>query len=194
MISVDIGKKIKALRTSQNLTLKELSEKTHLSTGFLSQLERGLTTVDTNSLEHIAEALQVDLSHFFPMTKSNARCVVRSYEREIFQIENSHYIHYYLTNDMENKDLLPRLVEVLPTREEELSLPYNHEGEEFIYVLEGILSLTMEGETQDLFPGDCAHIDSTLNHNWSNNTNKVVKLLIINTPNAFKKSRKSKTL
>ena len=45
----DIGKKIKKLRTNKKLTLKELSERTNLSIGFLSQLERGLTTVAIDS-------------------------------------------------------------------------------------------------------------------------------------------------
>ena len=47
------------------MTLKELSEKTKLSIGFLSQMERGITAVATDSLSEIAEALGVDLSYFF---------------------------------------------------------------------------------------------------------------------------------
>lgn len=49
----DVGKKIKELRTNKNLTLKDLSAKTNLSIGFLSQLERGLTTIAIDSLETI---------------------------------------------------------------------------------------------------------------------------------------------
>lgn len=188
-MSKDIGKAIKELRNNRNLTLKDLSSKTNLSTGFLSQLERGLTTVDTNSLEKISEALGTDLAYFFPATKNNKKSILRSYEREVFRVENSQYIHYYLTNDMESKDILPRLVEILPTSLQEEIVAYQHEGEEFIYILEGILTLHLGNEEHDLYPGDCAHIDSSLGHNWSNKTNKVIKLIIVNTPNTFKKRK-----
>ncbi len=65
----DIGKKIKKLRTNKKLTLKELSEKTNLSIGFLSQLERGLTTVAIDSLTKIAKELDVSLTYFFQAPK-----------------------------------------------------------------------------------------------------------------------------
>lgn len=65
----DIGKKIKKLRTNKKLTLKELSEKTNLSIGFLSQLERGLTTVAIDSLTKIAKELDVSLTYFFKHLK-----------------------------------------------------------------------------------------------------------------------------
>ncbi len=64
----DIGKKIKKLRTNKKLTLKELSERTNLSIGFLSQLERGLTTVAIDSLTKIAKELDVNLTYFFSST------------------------------------------------------------------------------------------------------------------------------
>ncbi len=50
VLNKDIGAKIKQLRTQKQMTLKDMSEKTNLSIGFLSQLERGLTSVATDSL------------------------------------------------------------------------------------------------------------------------------------------------
>lgn len=84
--------------------------------------------------------------------------------------------------------MLPKLVEILPQKEVEESLPYPHEGEEFVYVLEGILTLQIEDDVCDLYPGDCAHYKSTRTHNWSNQTNKVVKFITINTPNLFQEA------
>ncbi len=63
--NTSIGEKIKALRTSQNLTLKQLGEMTNLSTGFLSQMERGLSSIAIDTLETIAGVLGVSLSSFF---------------------------------------------------------------------------------------------------------------------------------
>ena len=69
-----IGAKIKHLRTQRKMTLKDLSEKTNLSIGFLSQLERGLTSIATDTLGTIADVFEVELSYFFlkPRTKKKA--------------------------------------------------------------------------------------------------------------------------
>lgn len=87
--------------------------------------------------------------------------------------------------------MFPKLVELLPQKEVEETEAYFHEGEEFVHVLEGILTLTLEDERMDLYPGDSAHYSSKRNHNWSNQTNKVVKFITVNTPN-FLQSQETK--
>jgi len=181
----DIGNKIKQLRNMKKLTLKELSAKTDLSIGFLSQVERGVTSVAIASLENIASALDVDLSYFFSLPKKNKKRVLRSFEQEIFTIQNSQFIDYHLTQDPEDKDFLPRLQVVLPCKDDCTIDVYQHEGEEFVYVLEGILTIMINNERYELFPGDSMHFDSKLPHNWTNYTNKTVKLLVVNSPNQF---------
>lgn len=185
-MSLDIGKKIKELRTEKNLTLRELGEKTDLSTGFLSQLERGLTTIAVDSLEAIARVLDVDLSFFFSVPRKRKRSILRSYEREIFNKKEIGFIDYLLSNNLTDKALLPRLIEVLPSHSDEDVEIYHHQGEEFIYILEGILTLYIDNQRYDLYPGDTAHINSNVGHNWANYSNKIVKLIAVNTPNRFK--------
>ena len=183
----DIGSKLKALRTMKELTLKELSQMTNLSIGFLSQIERGVTSVAISSLDTIAKALDSDLSYFFTMPKKRARKVLRSYEQEVFTIKNSQFIDYHLTLNPDSMDMLPRMQVILPQCESEANDPYGHEGEEFVYVLEGILNVTLDNEEFQLYPGDTMHYDSKIPHNWTNCTNKNVKLIVVNTPNRFKK-------
>ena len=183
----NIGEIIKSLRLSKKMTLKELSERTELSIGFLSQVERGLTALAITSLEKIADALNVDLSYFFPIKKTGHDSVMRSYEREVFQIQNNRFITYHLTHDVENKYMLPRLMEILPSKENDEIIQYQHEGEEFVYVLEGVFTLILNNEKQDLYPGDSVHFDSRIIHNWANYTNKTVKVLSVNYPNEYKK-------
>lgn len=178
----DLGIKIKELRTSQKLTLKELSEKTNLSIGYISQLERGLTSVAISSLKSISEALGVDLSYFFLSFKQSNKRILRSYEQEVSLIENSRFIYYNLANDKECNDFTPVLITVLPNQVKEDVTPYSHPGEEFIYVLEGVLTVFIDNEKHDLYPGDSVHISSTTPHNWCNHTSKVVKILSINSP------------
>lgn len=185
-MSIDIGKKIKDLRTEKGLTLRELGKLTDLSTGFLSQLERGLTTIAVDSLESIAKALDVNLSFFFRAPRKRESCILRSYEREIFNKNKLGVIDYILSSDLTDKNFLPRLIEVLPSRSNEEVEIYHHQGEEFIYVLEGILTLYIDEQRNDLYPGDSAHINSNIGHNWANYSNKIVKLLAVHTPNRFK--------
>lgn len=181
-----IGQKIRELRLQNKLTLKELGQITGLSVGYLSQLERGLTDIATDLLGVVAQALGVDRSHFFREIRPSTRRIMRSYEKEIFQVDSSRSIHYYLTHQVGNKELLPRFIELLPMSSEEEILPYSHEGEEFIHVLEGVLTLLTENERQDLYPGDSAHYSSLIPHNWANYTSRMVRILVVSHPNPFR--------
>ena len=185
----NVGQRIKNLRTGNNMTLKDLSEATGFSIGFLSQLERGLTTIAIESLEKIARALNVDITYFFASAKNKDEVILKSYERELYQVINNNIV-YHLTNDIENRDILPRLIEILPSQDKEEIDGYAHQGEEFIYVLEGILTLVLNDEVMDLYPGDSAHYKSAESHNWGNYTNQIVKFIAVNSPNSFKKEER----
>ena len=180
-----IGAKIKTLRTQRKMTLKDLSEKTNLSIGFLSQLERGLTSIATDTLGSIADVFEVDLSYFFLKPRTKKRPIIRSYEKEVFNICTSGCIQYNLSNDLKAKTMLPRFLDILPNNTDEDIQSYSHEGEEFIYVLEGTLTLFLDGEQYELYPGDSIHYNSSRNHNWANYTNKMVRILVVATPNPF---------
>ncbi|HGM3887332.1 TPA: helix-turn-helix domain-containing protein [Clostridioides difficile] len=189
VLNKDIGAKIKQLRTQKQMTLKDMSEKTNLSIGFLSQLERGLTSVATDSLGKIASVLDVELTYFFMKPKEHKRAVLRSYEKEVFDVENSTFIHYHLSSSLKEKTMLPRLIEILPSKSSEEICCYVHEGEEFVYVLEGTLTVFLGDEQIEMYPGDTIHYNSEKNnHNWVNYTNKVVKILVVSIPNPFEKS------
>lgn len=181
----EIGEKINELRTSKGLTLKELSAKTNLSISFLSQAERGLTAIAFVSLKRIAEAMDVDLSYFFEPPKSHRGMIVKSYEQEVFKMENSKFIYYNLGSDIPDKKMDPMFVTILPTSNPDELVPYTHEGEEFIYVLEGIFTLYLNDSTYELYPGDSAHIPSTIPYNWGNLSNKLVKILAVSSPSMF---------
>lgn len=183
----NLGQKIKKLRKERNMTLNDLREKTNLSTGFLSQLERGLTTVAIDALEKIAGALDINISYFFPVPVGHRGIITRGYEKQLFQDEKSSlFINFLLSGNLEGKKLFPRIVELLPGEKKRTDVSlYAHKGEEFIYVLEGILTLALSTGTHELYPGDSAHFLSKEPHNWINNTSRKVCILVVNTPNPF---------
>lgn len=185
----NVGERVKGLRKGNEMTLKELSEATGFSIGFLSQLERGLTTVAIESLEKIAKAMKVDITYFFVSSRNRKEVVLKSYEKEVYQVLNDNVI-YHLTNSINERVMLPRMIEILPTPDKDEVYGYGHKGEEFIYILEGVLTLSINDEIMELYPGDSAHYDSAIRHDWSNHTNKIVKFLVVNLPNTLNKNIK----
>lgn len=180
-----LGKKIKQLRTGQGLTLRELAQRAKLSTGYISLVERGLTSISLTSLQSIAAALGVASSEFFSTAAAPAgpERLVRSYDMRAFRQKDSHYVYHSLgcSNTEEDWEMEPVLITLLPGQTWGSVLPYSHEGEEFGYVLEGTPTLLMENSSYDLSPGDSLHIPSTLPHNLANYTSKLAKLLYVNT-------------
>lgn len=179
----EIGEKINALRNTKGFTLKDLGEKTGLSVGFLSQAERGLTSIAIASLKKIASALDTDVTTFFTPPRSNHNKIVRSYEHEVFRIADGEMVYFNLGSDFGGKSFDPMLVMLLPSKTAvDEVIPYSHEGEEFVYVLEGMLTIILEEKVYELYPGDSAHFPSTLKHNWANMSNKLTRILTISSP------------
>ncbi|WP_028306619.1 helix-turn-helix domain-containing protein [Desulfitibacter alkalitolerans] len=180
-----IGQKIKDLRIAKELTLKDLSEKTNLSISFLSLVERGLTSIAISSLQVVAEALGVEITYFFDPPQSSKRNVVRSYEQEVLHVDNN-LIYYSLDGDIEDKVLENLIIVLLPRQSVEDKNLLTHKGEEFVYVLEGIVTVFIDQQEHQLYPGDSYHIKSSVPHNVANFTNKTAKILCISTPSIFK--------
>ncbi|MCR5369794.1 MAG: cupin domain-containing protein [Clostridium sp.] len=182
-----IGARVKALRTSKKLTLKQLSELSGLSIGFLSQLERGLSSIAIDSLAKLADILDVSLSAFFDTEQhTDISPVCRNYALHGSQVAPQ--IIQYLPNGQASGFIcLPRLFDLMPNDEADLrDLAMNqHEGEEYIYVIEGILTVYLNGSKYSLNPGDSVQIHSDHPHAWVNETNRVVRILVINAPNPF---------
>lgn len=184
-----IGAKIKELRTEKNYTLDKLSKESGLSIGFLSQMERGMSAVAVDTLAKLAEILEIDLNVFFKENIiSNNNPVIRSYDKE-YSIINEQIIQYNLSKSIDQFSLLPNLFELLPSNSTDTSDlgTYHHGGDEFIYVLEGILTVYYDGKDYLLYPGDSIIIHSTTNHNWINLSNRIVRFISVNTPNPYHK-------
>lgn len=180
---MEIGEKVKRLRSERGLTLKQLSEATGLSTGFLSQFERGITTIAVEYLAKIADVFEIKISYFFE-EEPQAEPVMRGYDQPVMRTVN-HTIYKQLSRAPQDKALAPKLIEIMPHEKRECPTPYTHKGEEFIYVLEGILTLLLNEQTYTLYPGDACHYLSSQEHNWDNQTNNIVKFIAVHYPNDY---------
>ncbi|WP_312515263.1 XRE family transcriptional regulator [Anaerospora sp.] len=181
---MSLGAKVKNLRKEKKITIKEMAEMTSLSTGFISQFERGITTIDVDHLHTIASILDVDISYFFLCEKQEEAesVVVRRYERPIIRTLNQ-ALYFGLSSNFQDKQMAPKYVELLPAETKEAPASYGHPGEEFIFVLEGTLTLYLEDTIYKLYPGDAVHYLSTREHNWGNNSDSIVKFIVVHFPN-----------
>ncbi len=184
-LAQSIGQRIKIMRKSRQLTLKQLSDMTGLSSGFLSQFERGMTNIAIDSLNKIANALGIPLESLLKIPRKDKGIeVIRSYERDV-SLVSSHIIQYMLNSQPERFSFLPRVFRLLPLPETQKIELYAHDGQEFIYVLEGSVTFYLEDKATVLYPGDSVHIDSTSRHNWANLTTLPALILTVSSPNPF---------
>ncbi|WP_461218579.1 helix-turn-helix domain-containing protein [Lapidilactobacillus salsurivasis] len=177
---MNIGGKLKLLRTQNKMTLKALAEQTGISIGFLSQFERGLTTIDVTHLATIAAIFNVSIQYFFDDDANEAQVIMRGYEPKITKKFNK-AIYKTLSPDSSELAMEPELIELLPRENKELPEPYTHEGEEFIYVLSGVLTLVINDQTFKMYPTDATHFSSQRLHNWGNQTDEIVRLIVVHT-------------
>ena len=133
---MDIGAKIKRLRLSNQLTLEELANRSELTKGFLSQLERDLTSPSIATLENILEALGTNLKDFF--SEDEDEQIVFSKDDFFENTQDDYKISYIIPNAQKN-EMEPILIEL---KEDKKSMEIDpHDGEEFGYVIQGKVTL-----------------------------------------------------
>lgn len=188
-----MGARIKALRKEKKYTLKQLAEETGLSIGFLSQLERGMSSIAVDSLAKIAQVLGVGLSMFFTDAQVVSRDPISRSTELHWNADGSEIAQAMLSRDLYGFDILPRIFQLMPSAgsEEPEGAIHRHSGEEFIYVLEGVVTVYHGDREYTLYPGDSIQIHSNIPHNWVNRTNRIARLLSVGYPNPFREERNS---
>lgn len=172
----EVGARIKDLRKSKKKTLKEVAEETGFSISFLSQLERGKSSATLESLKKISIALGVNPGYFFEHSEDETQIVQRAaLEKERLE---RHNIYYRSLSTIDNPAFSPFLVILKPDQKEGNVI--QHPGQEFLYVLEGQLTVQIDEEVYTLNPADSIMFDSSKKHYWYNFTDKEVKFLCIN--------------
>lgn len=177
-----LGGKIRALRKRLQRTLDDAATAAGISKPFLSQVERGLATPSITSLAGIARALGVTVQYFVD-TPTEAKSVCRGDELKFFGFADSANLFARLTNLSGDRQLEAILVR-MPVGQPPSEMT-THAGEEFLYVLRGKVSLTLEGTSFVLHAGDSAHYESTVPHGWVNAANEESLVVWVGTPRLF---------
>lgn len=175
--------RIKALRMERNLTLKEMSDQTGLSLSFLSQIERGASSLSISSLKKISDALGIHINYFFQDKEEVQHFVVRSEDQHPFTTGKGSQTYARLTGTFSNRRLEPLKVTLPPGMHEEHS--YSHSGEEFYYVLKGEVIFYLNDEKHHLVEGDTIHFPSSMIHQWENPLEVESTVISVVTPTIF---------
>ncbi len=161
-----LGNKIKKLRKKRKMTIKELAEKSDLSIGMISQIERDKIGLSVTSLWKISQALDVSVGSFFSEELMINQFIVKKNERKKLQLANSKAVYELLTPDLYGNIEFLRVViepgECNDTRK------ISHKGEEVGIILQGKLLIKWGTKEFIIEEGDSIRLDSTIPHKYIN--------------------------
>ena len=167
-IQVNVGERVKAVREDRNLSLQDISQRTDLDVSLLEQIESGSLAPPLGIVIKLSKALNLKMGYFISGEEDRAYTIVRKNDRKVVSRYDSKKGEYYgygyesLAPHKKNRHMEPFLVSLDPAEtEEERS---THDGQEFIYVLEGAMEVRLGEEIHILEPGDSIYYDSTAPH------------------------------
>jgi transcriptional regulator with XRE-family HTH domain len=170
--ALKLGNKIRELRQKNHYTLQDVAAKTGLSKPFLSQIENDHVIPPVATLLKLARAFNVGLAHFFQDEVGiNKIAVTRRSERVKVERRPHHrkgevnYVYEALETKKTNKQMEPFLVE-FPVQDTSEMVFVNHDGEEFLHVLEGMLEFRSVDRVEVLEAGDSIYFESELSHSF----------------------------
>lgn len=179
---MDIGKKIRELRIQIGLTQEELADRAELSKGFISQVERNLTSPSIATLTDILQCLGTDLEGFFRNTSEKQIVFGKDDYFEKVEEELGSTIEWIIPNAQKN-DMEPILVTLSPGGRTYSYQP--HEGEIFGYVLSGTIRIVFGSRSYKVHKGESFYYSSDEDHYIESASRSGAKFLWISTPPSF---------
>lgn len=162
-----VGERVQRIRTEKGLTLADVASRTGFEEDFLKSIEEGDQSPPLGVLIKLAKALDMKMGYFISGGETRSYTVVRENERQKIArratVEDNKYGYTYqaLAPGKTNRQMEPFMITLEPSEEEEIS---THEGQEFIYVMEGKMEAIIDRERIILGPGDSIYYDSSAPH------------------------------
>jgi transcriptional regulator with XRE-family HTH domain len=184
--SYELGLKLRRLRLRKKIALVDLGKHTGLSPSLLSQLENGKMIPTLPTLARIAMVFDVGLDHFFGDKRGRKLfAVVREKERMRFPERNDvpvpSYFFECLTFATQGQGMQAYLAE-FPHRTPVEGREHFHEGSEFLYVLDGALTIRFQGENHELRAGDSVVLDASEPHSYHGAGKKGARAVVVTLP------------
>ena len=181
----EIGAKIKNIRESSKISKEELSKETNLSLDLINSIEKGGAVPSLTPLTKIARALGVRLGTFLDDAPQNGPIVVKEgksnqivyFSGEEDQTDSSSLDFYSLGAGKNDRHMEPFIIDV-HTEEGDFNLS-SHEGEEFVYVLQGEIEVKYGQDSFVLSKGDSIYYDSIIPHHLHSHNGEISKILAV---------------
>lgn len=179
---MEIGRKIKRMRLRLGLTQEELAARTELTKGFISQLEREITSPSIATLMDILEALGSDVGSFFN-EKTQEKVIYKQEDMFVNEDEEQGSTVCWLVTNAQKNAIEPILVTLSVGGHTNEDDP--HEGEEFGYVVSGTVILIDGDKKYRVKKGDSFYFHPTGVHYLQNGGRSEAKVLWVSSPPSF---------
>jgi transcriptional regulator with XRE-family HTH domain len=178
--ALSIGQNVAKWRKEKGLTLQQLAAKVHLSAAFISQIEHDKASPSIATLKTIAHALDAKVIDFFADELLQDPVVTTPDQWSRVLIPGWQSDTKRLVKIVASKRMEPFLTTIKPggkSRE-----PYSHPGEEFGFVLQGEITITVGEEVYPVGPMSSFYYSSLLPHSWINKGKKDCKIIWVVSP------------
>jgi transcriptional regulator with XRE-family HTH domain len=175
-LEIDVGQRLRALRSERGLSIRALAELSGLNVNTLSLIENGKTSPSVSTLQQLAHGLEVPITAFFETQDSGKRIV---YQRA-GQRPRAAFACGMLEDlgaGIALRELEPLIVTLEPGSDSG-ETPIVHTGLELVYCLEGQINYQIENETFELVPGDSLLFEARLPHGWQNPSAEPARALL----------------
>jgi len=171
--SPPLGERIKKARQAKKFSLNHVANHTGCSVDYLKDVESGISMPPVGTLLQISRALEIDSGLLLKEQEATAESRVKAYKKR-----TDNYAYTTLTPGAENKHLKAFRVTVEPHRDH-TGVGYQHEGEEFIYLLAGGIEVTVGDQVNKLKKSESIHFNSGIRHKITNRGDKKAELLVV---------------
>ena len=178
----DIGQRVKTLREEKGLSLDELSKMTGFEVEFLSDIEKNEVQPQLGTVIKLSKALDSAFGRIVSGVGDKLFSITRKNEQKVLLRSTSHkgkkqvYTYRSLAPEVKGRHMETMIVQLEENPDQEPSV---HEGEEFIYILDGVVALKIGKEMFDLEPGDSVYYLSTTPHLIAAKSGKATILAVI---------------
>ena len=178
----EIGKRIKSIRQAKGIDLAELSHLTGFDVQLLSQIENDEVQPQLGTMIKLSKALDSAFGRIVSGVGDRLYSITRHNERKVISRSTSHkgqrkaYTYMSMAPEVKGRHMEALLVQLEEDPDEEISV---HDGEEFIFVLDGIVKMKIGKDAFDLEPGDSIYYLSTTPHHISAKSGKAAILAVL---------------
>jgi len=168
-----VGKRIKQARQKKKITYGALANETGFAIDYIKKIEAGQEVPPVGALLQISRALEIDSGALLKEDESLVEDRIKAFTKR-----TEDYAYATLTPGAENKHLKAFLVTVEPMKDHK-GVGYQHQGEEFVYVLKGNVEIMVGDHANRLKKGDSLHFNSGIRHMLRNTGKKTAELIVV---------------